>query len=221
MSKLSKRLNEIYYLVSGGTIADVGCDHGKLASALVESKKCLFAYVSDISKPSLEKAEKLLSGHDNFRAIHCDGLQGYVGSNVDECIISGMGGEEIIQIISSSPIDIPVYILSPQKNEVKVKEYMSSIGYGIVFDKIIKDKGKFYHIFRCEKGAKTNAQDELDLYFGRDSFEAGDTDFIEYLDYESNKTNNILDRVDSQKKEELIKYLDLLKLAKKRNGKKL
>ena len=122
MSKLSKRLEKIYNLVSGNIVADVGCDHGKLSHKLLSTDRCNFVYVSDISKPSLEKAEKLLSKYNCFEAIHCDGLRGYVDKAVDECVISGMGGEEIIQIIDSSPIDIPSYILSPQKNETKVKE---------------------------------------------------------------------------------------------------
>lgn len=218
MSKLSKRLEKIYNLVGGNIVADVGCDHGKLSHKLLSTDRCNFVYVSDISKPSLEKAEKLLSKYNCFEAIHCDGLRGYVDKTVDECIISGMGGEEIIQIIDSSPIDIPSYILSPQKNETKVKEYMISLGFGLTYDEIVEDKGKYYHIFKCEKGKQSNIVDELDLIFGRDSFSETNTDLIDFIEYEINKTRNIYDRVDEKKKEELDKYLATLELAKKRKG---
>lgn len=218
MSKLSKRLEKIYNLVSGNIVADVGCDHGKLSHKLLTTDKCKFVYVSDISKPSLEKAEKLLSRYKNFESIHCDGLKGYTEKNVDECVISGMGGEEIIQIIESSPITIPSYILSPQKNEIKVKEYMMSLGYGIVYDEIVADKNKYYHIFKCERGKESNIVDDLDLIFGRDSFMESNTDLELFIDYEINKNRNILGQVDEKKREEIEKYIATLELAKKRKG---
>ena len=218
MSKISKRLEKIYNLVNGNIIADVGCDHGKLSHKLLSTDRCKFVYVSDISKPSLEKAEKLLSKYKNFESIHCDGLQGYSDKTVDECVISGMGGEEIIQIIDSSPIVIPSYILSPQKNETKVKEYMISQGYGIVYDEIVADKNKYYHIFKCIKGEQSNIADELDLVFGKNSFDKSNTDLIDFIENEIQKTMNIRDRVDEKRKEELDKYIATLELAKKRKG---
>ena len=64
MNKLTKRLQVIFDLVSSRVIADVGCDHGKLTKALFDENKIDFAYVSDISKLSLEKAIKLLKDYE-------------------------------------------------------------------------------------------------------------------------------------------------------------
>ena len=100
MSKLGKRLEVIASLVTKKRICDVGCDHGKLAHYLLENKISDYAVVSDISMPSLNKAIDILSKSKyNFDYICCDGLTGYVGYDIDECIISGMGGDEIIKII--------------------------------------------------------------------------------------------------------------------------
>ena len=44
------------------TFADVGCDHGYVAEAMLKSGKCKKAYVSDVSEKCLEKAKKLLAG---------------------------------------------------------------------------------------------------------------------------------------------------------------
>lgn len=219
MNKLSKRLNQIYELVDGDIIADVGCDHGKLALELLKNNKCKFAYVSDISKDSLQKARDILVGYGNSEAICCDGLQGYEGKRVDECIISGMGGEEIMQIIFSSPIDIDTYILSPQKNEIRVKQFMLDRGYQITFDKIIKDKDKYYHIFKCKKGVYGEEIDILDLYFGKDSFLSKDGDLEQFIEYEINKVNNILPNADEGKRAILTDYLQLLEIANKRKEK--
>ena len=160
MNKLTKRLAMVASIVSGKIIADVGCDHGKLSEYLLDNGIVDFAYVSDISKGSLQKAIDLLSTKKhNFQAICTDGLIGYKGINdIDQCIIAGMGGNEIVKIISSAPISINSYILSPQHNVLETKKYMISQGYAIDYDIIIKDKHKFYNIF------KSTNSDKIPLY---------------------------------------------------------
>ena len=109
MSKLTKRLQTIADIVSGNVVCDVGCDHGLLSEYLLANQIIDYVYISDISKSSLNKAEKLLSTKypNQYKSICTDGLKGYKGiDNIDECIISGMGGVEIINIIKNSPIDI-------------------------------------------------------------------------------------------------------------------
>ena len=136
MNKISKRLNTIYMLVDKKIIADVGCDHGKLAYNLLVDKVVDKVYVSDISKNSLQKAIDILSRDNlNFTAVCCDGLSKYTDNNIEQCIISGMGGDEIIKIIKSSPIKINSYILSPQHNIMDVKIFMLGLDYKISFEK--------------------------------------------------------------------------------------
>lgn len=213
--KLSKRLLTIAKLVSGNIICDVGCDHGKLAYYLLTNNIAKFAYVSDISKPSLEKAEKLLKEHSlNFESVHCDGLSKFGGKNIDECIIAGMGGEEIIKIISSSPVDIKTYILSPQHNIVETKKFMLNRGYNIIFDKIIKDGNKFYNIFKCEKGIDGNYS-ELNLNFGKNYTDEDLPHLKEYFEYQLAKYQKLCDNVDEKRKIEILKYIDLIKKAEK------
>ena len=117
MSKLPKRLQKIAELVTKRNICDVGCDHGKLSDYLLNNGMVDSVIVSDISAPSLQKAIDLLKKHNyKFESICCDGLKGYSGRQVDQCIISGMGGDEIIKIISSSPIEINSFILSQTRS---------------------------------------------------------------------------------------------------------
>lgn len=213
--KLSKRLLTIANLVSGNIIADVGCDHGKLSYYLLKNNLCKFVYVSDISKPSLEKAESLLSSEKfNFKSIHCDGLSGFSRLEVDECIIAGMGGDEIMHIIKNSPINIDSFILSPQHNIIEVKQYLISHGYLIIYDKIIKDGKKFYNIFKCIKGNNVNYSD-INLYFGKDYNDLELLDIKDYLNYEKNKMLNMFDHVDLDKKKKITDYLELINKAQK------
>jgi len=213
--KLSKRLIKIASIVKGDTICDVGCDHGKLSYYLLKNNLCKFAYVSDISKPSLEKAEKLLSLEKMpFKSIHCDGLLGFKGISIDECIIAGMGGDEIIKIISNSPIEINSFILSPQHNILEVKEFMLKNNYEIIYDKIIKDGHKFYSILKCIKG-KLQEYSIENMYFGKDYGEEELSDLRDYLISEKIKVNTLLSKVNEGKKNNLTKYLNVIEKLQK------
>ena len=152
MIKISFRLKFISSLVDERIVADVGCDHGKLVRKLFDENKIDFAYVSDISSSSLQKAIDLLKDKkDKIKAICCDGLSGYDDSIIGECVIAGMGGYEILNIIKNSKVDIQKYILAPQHDNLVLKEYLINNQYKITFDIIIKDKNKFYNIIKCEK----------------------------------------------------------------------
>lgn len=182
MNKLTKRLDLICNLVESRKIADVGCDHGKLTRELFERNKIDFAYISDISNPSLQKAINLLYPYSGrFKAICCDGLQGY-DENIDECIIAGMGGYEIMKIIKNSPIDVKSYILAPQHDIIELKKFLISNYFEIIFDIIILDKGKFYNIIKCKKSTKLCNLSDYDLYFGKENFSNNLSDISKYLD---------------------------------------
>jgi len=218
MSKISKRLKTIADNVSGKIVCDVGCDHGLLAEYMLDNGIVDFAYVSDISMPSLKKAEILLASKysSKFKSICTDGLLGYKGiDNIEECIISGMGGNEIINIIKNSPIDIDTYILSPQHNIIETKKFVLSHGYDITYDIIIKDKQKFYTIFKCSKSNHVKNYTDYELLIGRNNFTDKLSDIKEYVDYELNKLSLLIERVDNNTRNEILERSKLLNEAKK------
>ena len=215
MSKLPFRLQKIAELVTGKRVCDIGCDHGKLAEYLLSSGKVESVIVSDISRPSLQKAIDLLSAKDyNFEYICCDGLEGYSGKSVDQGIIAGMGGDEIIKIISNSPIEINSYILSPQHNNIDVKKFLLSHGYNIDYDVIIRDKSKFYNIIRCYKSNKVREYSDLQLVIGEANYIDPDSCSDEFVKNEILKVDRILDgnKIENQ---DLVKYIKILKQYKR------
>ncbi len=215
---LSKRLKCIINLVQNRRIIDVGCDHGKVVLKLFCDNKIDFAICSDISLPSVQKAETLLKENnipqEKF-SIRCgDGLETLkVDDNIEEMIIAGMGGKEIINIINNAPILPESMILQPQKNAIEVKKTILERNYHIVFDKIVKDSGKFYNIIKAQK--KNNKQDvsEYNLYFGMINFEEKNKDFEEYLDYLKEKYTTLLTKVDNTNRQKFENMLSLVNRA--------
>lgn len=214
MSKLTKRLQVVASLVNRRHICDVGCDHGKLAEYLLRQKLVDKVIVSDISMPSLQKAIDLLSKNEyNYEYIHCDGLVGYTDKQVEQCVISGMGGDEMIKIINNSPIEINSFILSPQHNNIDVKRFIIAHGYNIDYDIIIKDKGKFYNVFRCVKEDSIQELSEFDLHFGKENF-VDNSDCDDFVQSELIKVVEILKNNPSN--EYFNNYLKLLTEYNKR-----
>lgn len=222
MIKLNKRLNFIANLVDERNVADVGCDHGKIILKLFEENKIDEAVISDISKPSLQKAIDLLNqkGFKKYKSYVCDGLSKYKSvDNIKQIIISGMGGLEIIQILKNSPIEINNVILQPQRNEIDVKKFLIDNKFTIVYDIIVEDKEKFYNIIKAKKLATKSLFTEFDLLFGKQNFENKSKDFINYLVYLSCKYETLLTKLTEQDKiDQINKLLENIVKAKQLIG---
>lgn len=204
---MTKRLEIIYsQLTPCKKFADVGCDHGYIAEAMLEGDKAERVIISDISAPSLKKAEKLLRKYrDKVKAVLCDGLK-KIDVDCDQVLIAGMGGEEIISILSSAPFLPNRLVLQPMKNVDKVRKTLLSIGYSIEKDFVFFDE-KFYFLLVCERGEDYYTDDEL--FFGRDNLKNKSVDFIDYCKREYEKYEQILlTSLPTDVREELEKLKD-------------
>lgn len=190
---MNKRLKQLFSaLAPCKKFADVGCDHGYVAHMMIEEGKAERVVISDISAPSLKKAEELLSAYmgDRVTSVVCDGLSG-VDTDCDQVLIAGMGGEEIISILSSSPFLPERLVVQPMKNVDKVRKRLLSLGYRIVKDYIFRDV-KFYNLIVCERGEDSYSEEEI--FFGRDNLLRPSADFISYARSEINKYEDILQK---------------------------
>lgn len=209
---MTKRIEVITSLVEKCKIfADVGCDHGYVAKNVLDKGLCEKVYVTDISKPSLDKAIALLSESypDRFTSFLTDGLE-----NVpcpDEVLIAGMGGEEIIKILQKSAYKPVILILQPMKNADKVRKYLHFLGYGIEKDFTFYQDNKFYDVMRARLNFVDSYTETEELY-GRDNLRKN-PDFLRFLDEKIRQTEVILksDNLQSESEKTLTKRLDTLR----------
>lgn len=180
---MKQRLQRIFDLIEPTqSFADVGCDHGFIAKSVIESGKSKRVTISDLSLPSLQKAEKLLKKHilsGEVTSVCCDGLKG-VCPDTQTVLIAGMGGEEIIKILTESPFLPPVLILQPMKNVDKVRKKLFELGYGITRDFIFFTK-RYYNVIVAKMGQKVMPYNEFEFIFGRDNLSNRTEDFKNYL----------------------------------------
>ena len=178
------------YLYACGTFADVACDHGYIAEYMLKEGLCESVVVSDISEKCLKKAQILLSEYistGKCRAVCCDGLK-EIDRNIDCVMIAGIGGEEIIKILSEGFIP-KSFVFQPMKNADSVREYLLKNDCFIQTDDIFSDGKKYYFVITGRKGRAQKYTKEQLLY-GKDSLK--NPVFYDYLKDELNKNRSYL-----------------------------
>ncbi len=190
---MTDRLNRIFSaLPECDTFADIGCDHGYMAKAMLKSQKAKRVIVSDISAKCLKKAEDLLSEEialGTAKSVVSNGFE-----RVGECdlaLIAGMGGEEIIKILAEAKSLPSALVLQPMKNVDKARVCAVELGYKIEKDYIFKSGGKFYDLLVLVKGKDSLTPEEIE--FGRTNIKELSLDFKEFLQVKAHKLKKLLE----------------------------
>ena len=213
---MTERLKEIFSSIPDGEVfADVGCDHGYIAKAMIKGGKCKKAIISDISEKSLNKAKTLLSREiaaGKVIAVVSDGLKNL--PDCDVALIAGMGGEEIIKILTEAPFLPEKLVLQPMKNVRKVREFAVGIGYAVMIDRVFSEGYMFYDLISLKKGEDTLTEEEKE--YGRTNLIKPSAAFKKKIRWE---IKNIDERIEQgnlkknillafmKKREELKKYV--------------
>lgn len=198
------------------TFADIGCDHGYYTEYMLKNGLCDAALVSDISAPSLKKAETLLKDYisaGTVKAACADGLNA-ADKDTSLVLIAGMGGMEIIKILSEGFIP-KKFVLQPMKDSPKLREFLIGRGAKLTLDASFFDGGYFYDVIKGERdGGDEYTPDEL--MFGRDNLKNPSPDFLKKLETEEQKTALYLSLAKSQgSAAPLIKKLNDIKRIKR------
>ena len=181
---LTPRLRCALSMLNGsGIVADIGCDHGRLTAALLQQHACEQVIAADISEPSLEKAKQLLFHiglNDRVSFRLGNGLDVLDRSeNVDAIALLGMGGTLMVELLSRDTEKIKDHtalVLQPMRAQSDIREYLYRNAFRITHDRIVCERGRYYQIFRAEKG------DGIQLWpygFPNDFFEVGYQSFAD------------------------------------------
>ena len=171
-----KRIDTLCSLLEKTDVfADVGCDHGYCSEYMLKSELCEKAILSDISKGSLAKAEALLAPYvraGKATSVLGDGFFG-VPDTVEQVLIAGMGGSEIVSILSDKKHGfMPKYfVFQPMHDSEKLRRYILNSGGYIERDFTFQD-GKFYDVIvggKLDGTQKMSAYSEQEYEFGREN----------------------------------------------------
>ncbi len=182
---LSPRLESAISMIDPcGTIADIGCDHGRMAAALLQRNLCKQVIETDISERSLIKAINLLR---HIKLDHAasfrlgSGFSVLDESECDAVMLLGMGGTLMTRILldASKPLKGAGYaIFQPMRAQADIRKYLHQNNYRISDDRIVLEHGRFYQVL---KAFPSNVQQPIP-----DGWPSGfyDLGFVSYLNGE-------------------------------------
>ncbi len=174
MVNLSPRLNAAASLVrGGGTVADIGTDHGYLPVFLLQSGKIKAAVASDIRKSPLDNAKKTVEKYelsDKISLRLSDGLREFSYGEADEIIFAGMGGTLIAEKMKETgwvKNGSLHFIFQPQSRAEELREYLYNNGFMILNEIAVHEGKRYYIAFDAVYTGKNTDYDLADCFTGK------------------------------------------------------
>lgn len=205
MIKLDDRLQKAYDIIANSNIkynkvADIGCDHGKLALALLQNNICNHVDLIDISQDSLTKAVDLMKANNivatAYSAYVSDGMKNVASNDIDLAIMCGMGGETIMHILKNPSFKAKYILISPQHNQDFTKKYLYLQNYRTIVDEMVYENGHYYNIILCISNSHVELN-EIEIKYGVDNLKNKPPVFMDYIKYQYDKYNKILQTLPS------------------------
>lgn len=157
--KLGPRMAAIAAMVSSGSrVADIGTDHAYLPIYLVTEGIIPSAVAGDVHQgpycSALDTVNRLgLSGRIAVR--FGDGLAVLSPGEADTAIIAGMGGLNIIDILSEQPEitrSLSRLVLQPMLAAGAVRRWLVDNGWHLVDEDLVEEEHRIYEIIVAEQG---------------------------------------------------------------------
>ncbi|MDR0697463.1 MAG: class I SAM-dependent methyltransferase [Christensenellaceae bacterium] len=203
---LDNRLASIVKEINCNSLADIGCDHGKVAIAALLENRARHVIASDISINSLNKVKELslkygISDHIDF--ICGNGLVA-LPILPDCAVIAGLGAHTIINILTTPRLPMNL-ILSPNSCAKALREFLNKSKWHIKKDYIVESHRRFYTIILVDTTLSGIPYSHEELIWGKN--DPSSNEFVLYLEHElmkiekfSKKTTSALERASTAKK---------------------
>lgn len=211
--QLSRRLQTVAdQVLSGGVLADIGCDHGFTSIYLVSNNKVKKAIAMDVREGPLGRAaehvaESGLQGQIGLRLS--DGMEKLQPGEADTILISGMGGALMEQILRAHPEVTKAaeeLVLSPQSEVCRIRKCVHELGFRIAREDMVHDMGKYYVVLRAVPGTEHYSQ-MVEYTYGRDLIQQRHPVFLQYMQAERRRVAAILAQFPSDSDAERLEEL--------------
>lgn len=180
MINLDKRLAMVASMVRRGSrVADIGTDHAYLPVYLVQNGICPSGIAADIRSGPLEAARRTVTeaGLMNVIALRLgDGLAPVAADEMDDIVVSGMGGETIVEILSAAEWvkdERLQLVLQPMTRAEELRRWLLTGGFSITQERLVRIGHHLYPVMAAKYTAASPETDEFAFYAGFFSAEEG------------------------------------------------
>ena len=217
-----RRLEEIIKLVEDNSIvADIGTDHGIVPYELIKSNKAKKVIASDISEKSLDKLREKLDYLDEPEKIMLnvsDGLDNLNEYKVDTIIISGMGGNLIVDILNKN-IDVAksanCLILGANNSLSVLRKFLHDNSFEIIEEVDLFENDKYYQIIKVKVG-KQLFLNEYEYEFGKFLIDNKSENLKQYIQQQVDSKKTILSNISEKDSDNVKNAIDNINVEIKR-----
>ena len=209
-----RRLEEIINLVEDNSIvADIGTDHGIVPYELIKSNKAKKVIASDISEKSLDKLREKLDYLDEPEKIILnvsDGLDNLNEYQVDTIIISGMGGNLIVDILNKN-IDVAksanCLILGANNSLSVLRKFLHDNSFEIIEEVDLFENDKYYQIIKVKVGKQLFSND-YEYEFGKFLIDNKSENLKQYIKQQIENKKTILSNISEKDSDNVKNAID-------------
>ncbi len=153
-------------LRAGSAVADIGCDHGKLAVWLALSGRHSHIIATDVAPLPLKRAQQAVAHFGCGGIVSCrlgSGLEPLQKGEVQDVVIAGLSGETIAEILAPyNRIAQPnmQLILLPTTRHPFLRAWLYEHGFCISKERIVHENKRYYTVISAHyTGQSTRVSD--------------------------------------------------------------
>lgn len=141
------------YVRPGGTVADIGCDHGKLSAWLAGSGRCPLVFACDLREGPLQKARETCAPWADRVVFRLgSGLKVLAPGEAQDIVIAGMGAETIMEILDAAPWVFDGrynLILVPATKHSLLRRWLARRGFALQSETLCTAAGRWYAVMNA------------------------------------------------------------------------
>lgn len=167
---ITPRLKMITEHIYTKSVADIGTDHAYVPIYLIQNSISDKAAAADIKKGPLEIARSNIEKYglsDKISLRLGAGLSPIGINEFETCIIAGMGGEVITNILKQDikkARSFKYLVLQPMNSQDLLRKWLASNNFSILKEDISSEGFKVYNLIEAVSGEPYRYKDEFDLH---------------------------------------------------------
>lgn len=175
------------------SLCDIGTDHAYVAICLAKKGIAQKIIAADINKGPLMQAEKNIAAFevsDKVETRLSNGFSAIEKGEAECCIIAGMGGETIAEILENEK-GCKYFVLQMQTAHKDLRKYLSTHGYIIQKEAVCREGNKMYTALLAIRGESEKLTD-TEMEIGPRLIEEKPPLFYDYIRYRLHEIDSIL-----------------------------